>query len=145
MIMDRHQPRALATAFLHVFLYRLLGKKYFFCCIQRSAKSHACSKRLLVSIHSFHIPDICLLHSCGTMALPCSIICCTKVNWLATPQLVPSSTQSQREIKKSVGLFCIAGTTHSSAAELDQGFPSVEIPLVILFCAVGSASGKLLA
>lgn len=139
MIMDRHQ--ASATAFLHLFPYKMQGKKCYSCCIQRCAKSHICSKMLFLSAHSFHILDICLLHWLyGTMPPSCSVIPRSRGNWLATPQLVASGTQRQRDVKKAVRLFCIPGTTHSSAAELDHRSCSMEVPLVTWLCAVGLAS-----
>lgn len=113
--MNRYQTQASATTFLHLFLIKMQGKNCYFCCIQRSAKSHICSKMLFLSAHSFYIPSICLLHWLyGTMPSSCSIILGARGNWLATPQLVASSTQSQREVKKGARLFCIPGTTHSS-------------------------------
>lgn len=117
------------TALLHLFLYEMQGKKC--CCIQRSAKSHTCRKLLFLSAYSFNVPSMCLLHRLyGTMSPSCSIIPCARGNRLATAQLVASSAKSQGEIKNTLRLFCIPGSTQSSTAELDHRSPNVEVPSV---------------
>lgn len=111
-------------------------KNYYFCCIQRSVKSHICRQILCLSAHSFHIPNTCLLHWLyGTMPPSCSIMPCASGSWLATPQLVTSSTQSWGEVKKAV--LHPRCHTQSSAAELDHRCPRVEVPPVTRPCAVG--------
>lgn len=141
IIMDRHPPQDSATAFLHLFPYKVHWKNCYFCSLQRSAKWHISSKMLLLSAHSFHIPNICLLSWLdGTMPPSCPIIPCDRGNRLLTPQLVTSSTKSQREEEKIVRLFCIPGTTHSSTAKLDHGSPRVEVPPVPWLWSVGTAS-----
>lgn len=148
IITDRHPPQISATDFLHLIPYKMHWKNCCFCSLQRSAEWHISRKMILLSAHSFPIPDISLLPWMdGTMLPSCPIIPCDRHNWLLTPQLVTSSTKSQREVAKTVRLFCIPGTTHFFTEELDHGSPRVEVPPVPWLCSVGSASAteKLLA